>query len=132
MSVTSHPAAAIEAVGSTGGQLAPPVMGATAFLMAELLQVSYASVLIAAFIPAFLYYLALFIQVDLAAAKLGIKGEPMDRLPALKEVLRHGWYFPIPFVILVLGIMFYGVAVEYAALQASALLIIFNFLMSLD
>ena len=122
----SHTAAAIEAVGSTGGQLAPPVMGATAFLMAELLQVSYASVLIAAFIPAFLYYLALFIQVDLAAAKLGIKGEPMDRLPALKEVLRHGWYFPIPFVILVLGIMFYGVAVEYAALQASALLIIFN------
>ena len=121
-----HIAAAIEAVGSTGGQLAPPVMGATAFLMAELLQTSYAAVLVAACIPAFLYYLALFIQVDLSAAKLGIKGEPMERLPALKEVLRQGWYFPIPFIVLVAGIMFYEVAVEYAALQAAALLLICN------
>ena len=121
-----HIAAAIEAVGSTGGQLAPPVMGAAAFLMAELLQVSYAAVLVAALIPAVLYYLALFIQVDLTAAKLGIQGEPMERLPALKEVMRAGWYFPIPFIVLVFGIMFYEVAVENAALQAAALLIIFN------
>ncbi|OXR49962.1 MULTISPECIES: TRAP transporter fused permease subunit [unclassified Pusillimonas] len=121
-----HVAAAIEAVGSTGGQLAPPVMGAAAFLMAELLETSYASVLIAALIPAFLYYLALFIQVDLDAAKHGIKGEPMDRLPAIKEVMRHGWYFPIPFVVLVVGLVFFNVAAEYAALQAAALLVIFN------
>jgi len=119
-------AAAIEAVGSTGGQLAPPVMGAAAFLMAEMLQVSYVSVLIAAFIPAFLYYLALFIQVDLDAAKRGIVGEPMDRLPALKEVMRDGWYFPIPFVVLIVGLMFFGVRAEYAALQTAALIVIFN------
>lgn len=121
-----HVAAAIEAVGSTGGQLAPPVMGAAAFLMAELLQVSYVSVLTAAFIPAFLYYLALFIQVDLNAAKMGIKGEPMERLPAVKEVMRHGWYFPIPFAVLVIGLMYFGIAAEYAALQAAALLVILN------
>ena len=68
-------AAAIEAVGSTGGQLMPPVMGAAAFLMAEVLQVPYAEVMIAAIIPAFLYYLALFFQVDVEAAKRGIAGE---------------------------------------------------------
>src|SRR5512134_769254 len=73
-------AAAIEAVGSTGGQLMPPVMGAAAFL-------------IAAIIPAFLYYLALFFQVDVEAAKRGIAGEPRERLPTLAAVLKSGWYF---------------------------------------
>ncbi|MGH8649198.1 MAG: TRAP transporter permease, partial [Burkholderiales bacterium] len=87
-------AAAIEAVGSTGGQLMPPVMGAAAFLMAEVLAVPYAEVMIAAIIPAFLYYLALFFQVDVEAAKRGIRGEPADRLPRLVPVLRAGWYFP--------------------------------------
>jgi len=62
-------AAAIEAVGSTGGQLMPPVMGAAAFIMAEFLQVSYGAVVIAAVIPSLLYYAALFINVDLVAAK---------------------------------------------------------------
>ena len=62
-------AAAIEAVGSTGGQLMPPVMGASAFIMAEFLQVSYGAVCIAAAIPALLYYACLFIHVDLEAAK---------------------------------------------------------------
>ncbi|MES2537754.1 MAG: TRAP transporter fused permease subunit [Pseudomonadota bacterium] len=123
-----HVAAAIEAVGSTGGQLAPPVMGAAAFLMAELLQVPYSAVLVAAVIPAFLYYLALFIQVDLEAAKMGIAGEPMDRLPAVREVLRHGWYFPIPFIVLVVGMMNFNVAAEYAALQAALLFVILNML----
>ena len=83
-------AAAIEAVGSTGGQLMPPVMGAAAFLMAEVLQVPYVEVMIAAIIPAFLYYLALFFQVDVEAAKRGIRGEPAERLPQLLAVLRSG------------------------------------------
>ncbi len=122
----AHVAAAIEAVGSTGGQLAPPVMGAAAFLMAELLQVPYGAVMVAAIIPAFLYYLALFIQVDLEAAKHGIEGEPMDRLPAVREVMRHGWYFPIPFIVLVGGLIFFNIEAEYAALQAAGLLIVLN------
>jgi len=62
-------AAAIESVGSTGGQLMPPVMGAAAFIMAEFLQVPYSAVVVAAVIPALLYYIALFIHVDLEAAK---------------------------------------------------------------
>ncbi len=116
-------AAAIEAVGSTGGQLMPPVMGAAAFLMAEVLQVPYAQVMIAAIIPAFLYYLALFFQVDVEAAKRGIRGEPRERLPKPLEVLRAGWYFPLPFVLLVYALVWWNWQAEHAALLASAALI---------
>src|SRR5713101_4627894 len=98
-------AAAIEAVGSTGGQLMPPVMGAAAFLMAEVLQVPYAKVMIAAIIPAFLYYLALFFAVDIEAAKRGIRGESAERLPQALAVLKSGWYFPLPFVVLVYALV---------------------------
>jgi TRAP transporter 4TM/12TM fusion protein len=116
-------AAAVEAVGSTGGQLMPPVMGAAAFLMAEILQVSYASVALAAAIPALLYYMALFFQVDLEAAKRGILGEEVDKLPRAAEVLRAGWYFPIPFAVLIGALMIFGLRAEYCALLATAVLI---------
>jgi TRAP transporter 4TM/12TM fusion protein len=116
-------AAAIEAVGSTGGQLMPPVMGAAAFLMAEVLQVPYVEVMVAAIIPAFLYYLALFFQVDVEAAKRGIAGEPRERLPRLGAVLRSGWYFPIPFAVLVYALVMWNWPAEYAALAATAALI---------
>src|SRR3990172_5109876 len=74
-------AGAIEAVSSTGGQLMPPVMGIAAFLMAEFLQVPYASVALAALIPAVLFYLALFLQADLEAARGGLKGADPDHIP---------------------------------------------------
>jgi TRAP transporter 4TM/12TM fusion protein len=118
-------AAAIEAVGSTGGQLMPPVMGAAAFLMAEVLQVPYAEVMIAAIIPAFLYYLALFFQVDVEAAKRGIAGEPRERLPQLVAVLRSGWYFPIPFAVLVYALVALNWQAEYCALLATGVLALF-------
>ena len=71
-------------------------MGAAAFLMAEYLQVPYGDVMVAAIIPAFLYYAALFIQVDLESAKLGIMGAPRETLPSLWSVLREGWHFIDP------------------------------------
>ncbi len=117
-------AAAIEAVGSTGGQIAPPVMGAAAFLMAEYLQVPYTEVLIAAAIPALLYYIALFLQVDLESARLGILGQPRDTLPAIGRVLREGWHFVLPFAVLVGGLVGWNLEAEYAALMATALLIV--------
>ncbi len=117
-------AAAIEAVGSTGGQIAPPVMGAAAFLMAEYLQVSYTDVLVAAIIPAFLYYAALFFQVDLEAAKQGILGAPAHELPSAGQVLREGWHFVVPFGVLVGGLLGWNMEAEYAALLATAVLIV--------
>ena len=116
-------AAAIEAVGSTGGQLMPPVMGAAAFLMAEVLGVPYVEVMIAAIIPAFLYYLALFFQVDVEAAKRGIRGEPAARLPRLAPVLKAGWYFPLPFGVLIYALVALNLRAEYCALLAAGTLI---------
>ena len=119
-----HIAAAIEAVGSTGGQIAPPVMGAAAFLMAEYLRVPYAEVMVAAIIPALLYYAALFIQVDLESAKRGILGSPRSSLPSVGKVMREGWQFLVPFVVLVGGLLWLNWEPEYAALFGTAVLIV--------
>ncbi len=99
-------AAAIESVGSTGGQLMPPVMGAAAFIMAEFLQVSYGAVCIAAAIPAVLYYACLFIHVDLEAAKQGIGGVEDEQMLSLTEVLKSGWHFVVPIVFLVIALIY--------------------------
>jgi TRAP transporter 4TM/12TM fusion protein len=100
-----HMAAAIEAVASTGGQIMPPVMGAAAFLIAEFLNISYGQVALAAAIPACLYYLALFTQVDLEAARTGMAGLPRERIPRLRDVMRHGWVFLVPLAVLVYTLM---------------------------
>ena len=101
-----HIAAAIEALASTGGQIMPPVMGITAFLIADWLSIPYSDVVIAAIIPAVLYYLALFVQVDLEAGKRGLVGLPAADLPRLREALRSGWVFIVPFVVLVYTLVF--------------------------
>lgn len=97
-------AAAIEATASTGGQIMPPVMGAAAFLMAEFLAIPYAQVAAAAVIPAVLYYTCLFFQVDLEAAKAGLRAVPRDRLPRLREVLPRGTVFGLALATVVLGL----------------------------
>ena len=101
----SHLAAATEAVASTGGQIMPPVMGVAAFLIAEFLNIPYGEVALAAVIPACLYYLALFTQVDLEAAKHGLRGLPRSALPRLAPVMRRGWVFIVPLVVLVYTLM---------------------------
>ncbi|MBI4637190.1 MAG: TRAP transporter fused permease subunit, partial [Candidatus Rokubacteria bacterium] len=100
-----HVAAAIEAVASTGGQIMPPVMGVAAFLIAEFLSVPYSEVVIAAVIPALLYYLALFVQVDLEAAKHRLHGLPAAQLPRFGDVIRRGWSFLVPLVVLTYTLM---------------------------
>ena len=99
-------AAAVEAVASTGGQIMPPVMGAAAFLIAEYLQIPYAQVALAALVPAILYYAALFIEVDLLAARDGIHGLSRNERPKLGPVLRGSAGFVVPLAILV-GWMFF-------------------------
>ena len=95
-----HVAGAIEAVASTGGLLMPPIMGATAFIMAEFLEIPYTKIAIAAFIPAALYYIAVFIQVHLEAVREDHKGLPPEELPSFKEVMRQGWIYLIPAAVL--------------------------------
>jgi TRAP transporter 4TM/12TM fusion protein len=94
-------AGAVEAVASTGGQIMPPVMGSAAFLIAEFLEIPYSKVVIAALVPALLYYLMLFIQVDLEAAKHNIAGLPAKDLPSKTSVFRKGWQFLLPLVVLI-------------------------------
>ena len=95
-----HVAGAIEAVASTGGLIMPPIMAATAFIMAEFLDVPYPTVAISAFIPAVLYYVAVFAQVHLEAMKEGLRGLPPEEVPSIKTVLKEGWVYFIPAVVL--------------------------------
>lgn len=118
----AHKAAAIEAVASTGGQLMPPVMGASAFLMAEFLAVPYADIVLAALVPAILYYVALFIQADLEAAKLGIRAIPKSEIPEGRMVLR-GVHFIVAFAALIYLLFWQGYQPERAATWACLVLI---------
>ncbi|MFO7785380.1 MAG: TRAP transporter permease [Thermodesulfobacteriota bacterium] len=103
-------AGAVEATASLGGMFMPPVMGATAFLIAEFLERSYWNVCVAAFLPAIAYYATLLFQVDLQAAKIGLKGLPRDQLPSLKKTLLNGWQYLAPFGVLLflLGVLRYS------------------------
>lgn len=119
----AHIAGAIEAVASTGGQLMPPVMGVAAFIMAEFLQVPYAKVCIAAIIPSLLYYGALFIEADLEAGRYGISRVPKEKIPPALPVIKSGWFFSVPFIILVLTIFFLNYPIQQSALLACAIVI---------
>jgi TRAP transporter 4TM/12TM fusion protein len=124
---TPRRAAAIESVGSTGGQLMPPVMGAAAFIMAEFLQVPYGAVCIAAAIPAILYYGCLFFHVDLEAAKHKIGAVRDTDAPSVSEVMKSGWHFLVPILFLVLALIYPEVLLltpEKAAVVATIILIV--------
>jgi TRAP transporter 4TM/12TM fusion protein len=121
-------AGAIEAVGSTGGQLMPPVMGAAAFIMAEFLQVPYSAVVIAAILPALLYYGTLFLCVDLEAGRARIGAAQVADAPAFREVLKSGWHFLIPIAFLIMGLLYLEMPAERAAIYSTAVLIGLSFL----
>ena len=106
---------AVEAVASTGGQIMPPIMGAAAFVMAEFLNVGYLSVAIWAFLPALLYYVAVFFAVHFEARRTGMQGLPRADLPRLAAVLRERGHQFIPLVVIV-GVLMSGFSAPYAAL----------------
>ncbi len=89
-------AGAVETVASTGGCIVPPVMGAVAFVMADMLRVNYATIAMAAILPAVLYFTALFVQTHLRAVKDGLKGIPRSELPSFWATVKGGWEFAIP------------------------------------
>lgn len=108
-------AGAIEAIASTGGQLMPPIMGAAAFLMAQSLEIPYSEVVIAALIPALLYYLSVFIQVDLIAARDDIVPQEQSGR-SVGSILLEGWHFIVPFGVLLYAMFAHNVSAELAAL----------------
>jgi TRAP transporter 4TM/12TM fusion protein len=116
---TPAQAGAIEATASNGGQLMPPVMGAVAFVMADFLERPYSDIVIAALVPSILYYVALFIQADLEAGKMGIKRVPESDIPLLGPVLKSGLVFAVPFAVLIYLLFWANREAEFAALIAS-------------
>jgi TRAP transporter 4TM/12TM fusion protein len=94
-------AAGIEATAATGGSITPPIMGTAAFLMVSFLGIPYSEVALAAAIPAFLYYLGIFTQVDAYAARTGLRGELRSSLPRLLPTVRSGWPFLLAIIALI-------------------------------
>lgn len=125
-------AAAVEACASNGGQLMPPVMGAVAFVMADFLQIPYKEVAIAAILPSVLYYAALFIQADLEAARYGFGKVDADKIPRVWSVLKRGWLFLAPFVVLVYTMFWENLEPEYCAMAASLAIIVLGFVFGYD
>ena len=108
-------AGAVEAGASVGGQLLPPIMGAAAFIMAEMLGVKYSSIIVWAAIPALLYYLGIIIQVQLRASKDGLVGLPKDQLPSISAVMKTRGHLLFPVFFLLYMLFFSGTTVIYSA-----------------
>lgn len=117
-------AGAVEAVASTGGQLLPPVMGAAAFVMADLTGIPYSKIIIAALIPGLLYYLSLGVAVYLEASKKNLACEDASRLPKVKAVLKKGWFHAIPILVLIVALMGFGYSANLSAMMAMAALLL--------
>lgn len=93
-------AGAVEAVASTGGQIMPPILGSAAFILAQLVGIPYLRVVTASIIPAILYFLTVFIMIDLEAIKLDLKGLPKEQLPNLKQVITKRGHLILPIFVL--------------------------------
>jgi TRAP transporter 4TM/12TM fusion protein len=115
-------AAAVEVCSSSGGDTMPPIMGGAIFLMVVIAGVDYADVMIAAFLPTFLHYFSLLVQVDSYSARNGIKGLPKSAIPSIRKTLMEGWIFPVVILFLTFGLVYmrwgaitplYAIAVTY-------------------
>jgi len=121
-------AAAVEAVASSGGQIMPPLMGAGAFVMVELTGIPYADIIVAAALPALLYFFAVWIGVDIYALRFGLRPLNNDARPAVRTVLITASFFLIPFSVLLI-VMYIGFTPQYAAavaILAATLLLFIN------
>lgn len=121
----AHYAGAVEACASTGGTLMPPVMGAVAFIMASFLGVPYAEIMIAAFLPALLFYLALIFQVDIYAARRGLKGLPESEIPNLWATLKDGWPYLLSLFMLIYMLLVMRLE-AYAPYYATVVLLVIS------
>jgi TRAP transporter 4TM/12TM fusion protein len=110
-------AGAVEAAASTGGQIMPPIMGAGAFIMAEITGIPYQEIAIAAIIPAILYFASIYFMVDFEAAKLDMRGMREDELPKVAALVRQAYLF-VPILILIVA-LFLGYSVIRAGTLAT-------------
>ncbi|SFP29005.1 TRAP transporter, 4TM/12TM fusion protein [Oscillibacter sp. PC13] len=108
-------AGAIEAVSASGGLIMPPVMGAAAFIMAENLGLPYSTIILAAALPATLYYMAILFSVDFIAGRQGLVGMPKEQLPKFKDVMKVGYLYIIPMLILIYFICIAKTSAQRAA-----------------
>ncbi|MFZ4451721.1 TRAP transporter permease [Salibacterium aidingense] len=122
---TSVQAGAVESVASTGGQLMPPVMGIAAFMIADNLGLPFAEVALAALIPAILFYVCLFYQVDFMAARNSLRGMSWEDMPSFYETLKKGWIILPVLASLVYLLFFIGYTPETAGLYSAGIAIIF-------
>lgn len=111
-------AGAIEAIGSTGAMIMPPVMGAAAFIIPEILGGTYMDVVKAAIFPALLYYLCLYLLVELQAYKYGLKGLPKSELPLIRVLLRETGHMILPILVLIYLLVFGGASAQKAGFWA--------------
>ncbi|MDD3928907.1 MAG: TRAP transporter permease [Sphaerochaeta sp.] len=109
---------AVESSASVGGQLLPPIMGAAAFIMAEMLGVKYGTIVISAAIPALLYYLGILVQVQLRASKNNLQGIPKEELPKVRDVMRERGHLLLPIAFLLYMLLFSGATVIFSAFWA--------------
>ncbi len=116
-------AAAVEAAASTGGQIMPPIMGAAAFLMTEMTGIPYSNIVIAAIIPAFLYFSGIMIMVHLEAKRYGLKGLPPEEIPNFFKLMFSYWYLLLPLIVLV-SMMMTGYTPARSALVAIVVAIV--------
>lgn len=109
-------AGAVEAAASTGGQIMPPVMGSTAFILAEIVGVAYPTLALKSMFPAILYFLSVLIMVDLEAVRTGLQGLPKSELPSVKKVLREKGAFLLPIVAIFVALLVLKVSTSRAAI----------------
>jgi len=109
-------AGAVEAAASTGGQIMPPIMGATAFVMAEIVGVPYSTVALAAMLPAILFFFSVLVMVHCEAVKSSLKGLPREALPSVKKLLKEKWAYLLPVVTVFSSLLIFNVSTARAAL----------------
>ncbi|MDR7549166.1 MAG: TRAP transporter fused permease subunit, partial [Armatimonadota bacterium] len=121
-------AGGVEAMNSTGGQIVPPVMGAAAFLMADIIGIPYARIAVAALGPALLYYVAAYWMIDFYAASGGLRGLPKEQLPRFRAIMVQHGYLLMPLVVLLYMVMVRFESPFRAALAALAVTVVLSWL----
>lgn len=111
-------AGAVEAVASTGGQILPPVMGVAAFVMADLTGIPYSHIVLAGIFPGLLYYISLGAAVYFEAGRLGIEPDKNEKLQKVKEILKSGYYYFIPIIILITCLLIFKFSASYSGFFA--------------